>query len=131
MQPVEASEVLEVLAHAQAQIEPGRLRHYRDAAANVHAVLGFERNPSNDGGARSRREQGAERADRSGLASAVRTKEPERLAVCDIEGDPRERGALAEAFGQIVNDERGLGGWTAAAGRTRGLGISSYRHGIG
>ena len=108
MQTVEIGEELQVLGHGQAQIEPRRLGHDRDALADLHSVLRAERDPRDGRRARGRRDQRAESTHRGGLACAVRTQEPEHLTVGDFERHVGEGGPLAEALGQLLDDKGGL-----------------------
>jgi len=108
VQPIEASEVLEVLSHREAEVEPGRLGHDRDALADRHAVLGLSGIPATVAEPMSARSR-CRVCGRCGLACTVRTEKPEDLAVVHLEGHLGESGPLAEALGQLRDDQGGLG----------------------
>ena len=104
---VQVGEAVEVLGHAQPQVETRRLGHDRDPAADLHAVLRREREPGDRRRARGRREQRAERAHGRRLAGAVRAEEAEHLA----RSRPRRRHPekamrVAEALGQALHGDR-------------------------
>ncbi len=103
---VEVGEALEVLGHAQAEVEARRLRHDRDPPADLDSVLRRERDSGDSGRPRRRCDQRAERPDGRRLAGAVRPQEPEHLAVVDLEGDVLERDPITEALAQIVHGQR-------------------------
>jgi hypothetical protein len=56
---VEVGEALEVLEHAQAQIEARQLGHVRDPSADLHTVLGRQRESGDRRRARGRCDQSA------------------------------------------------------------------------
>ena len=103
---VEVGEAREVLGHAQAQVQAGRLGHDRDPAADLHSVLGRERESGDRCRARGRRDESAERPHGRRLPGAVRPEETEDLAVADLEGDVLERDPVAEALAQVVDGQR-------------------------
>ena len=115
---VQLGEALEVLDDAQAEVEPRRLGHDRDAAPDLHAVLGRQRDPGHRGGAGRRRDERAERPDRRRLAGAIGAEEAEDLATPDVERDIVECETGAERLREVADRQRGV--WPFPAGRRRG-----------
>ena len=134
VQAVEAGEVLQVLGHGEAQVQPGRLGHDRDAPADLDPVLRIEGDPRHGRRARGRGEQCAEGADRCRLARAIGAEEPEHLAAEHLEGDLGEGGPPAEALGERVHGEDGftvpLRQWARLAQGCR-AGLRFCRHTVG
>ena len=81
---VEVGEAYEVLGHAQAKVEAGRLGHDRDPPADVHSVLRRQRDSGDRRRTRGRRDEGAEGPHRRRLAGAVGAEETEHLAAGDL-----------------------------------------------
>ena len=78
---VQVGEALEVLEHAQPQVQPRRLGHDRDPPPDLDAVLGRQRDPGDRRRARGRRDERAERPDGRRLArrrSARGSRRPRR-----------------------------------------------------
>jgi hypothetical protein len=100
---VEACETLEVLGHAQAQVQARRLGHDRNAPADLCAVAGGERESGDRCRARGRCNERAERPHHGGLAGAVRPKEPEDLAVAELKRDVLERDPVTEVLAQTMD----------------------------
>ena len=103
---VQVGEACQILGDAQAQVEPGRLGHDRDPAADRDSVLGRERDSGDRCRARGRRDESAERPHGRCLPGTVRPEETEDLAVTDLEGDVLERDPVAEALAQVMDGQR-------------------------
>ena len=116
---VQVGEALEVLEDAQAQVQAGRLGHDRDPAADLHAVLGRERESGDGGRPRGRGEERAERSNRGRLAGAIGAEEAEHLTASHLERDVGERAAVAELLREMLDRYR----WRAALGGRRACGI--------
>jgi len=104
---VQVGETLEVLDHAQAEIEARRLGHDRDPPADLHPVLRPERHARDGRRAGGRSDERSEGPHRRGFSGAVWAQEPEHLAVADLERDVLESDAIAEALRQAVDGQRG------------------------
>jgi hypothetical protein len=102
---VQVGEALQVLEDAQAQVQARRLRHDRDPAAYLHAVLGRERESGDGGRPGGRGEKRAERSNRGRLPGAVRAEKPEHLATSHIERDVLEGDTITESLRQTINGE--------------------------
>ncbi|HEY8867760.1 MAG TPA: hypothetical protein VIM30_00050 [Candidatus Limnocylindrales bacterium] len=100
---VQVGETLEVLDHAQAEIEARRLGHDRDPPADFHAVVGRERDSGDCGRARGRCHEGAECPHRRRLASAIGAEKPEDLTMSYLKGHIVERDAVAESLRQVAD----------------------------
>ena len=85
--PVQPGEALEVLGHAQPQVQPGRLGHHGDPLADLDAVLRVRAARRRRRRTRGRRDQRAERPHGRRLAGAVRPEEAEHLALAHLERD--------------------------------------------
>ncbi len=98
---VQVGEALEILEHAQAEVEARRLGHDRDPAADLDAVLRGEIDPGDRRRARARGDERAERPDGRGLARAVGAEEAEDLAARHVERDVVDGEPIAEALRQV------------------------------
>jgi hypothetical protein len=84
-QLIQVSEALEVLEHAEAEIKPRGLGPDRDPPPDLDAVLGSERQPSDDGRARRRRDERPEASHGRRLPRTVGPEEAEHLAASHVE----------------------------------------------
>ena len=112
---VQVGEAFQVLEHAQPQIQPGRLRHDRDPATDLHAVVRCQCESGDRCRARGRDEQRAERPYGRRLAGTVRSQESEDLAVADLESHVVESHPATETLAQPIGRQGRRGRVAAAA----------------
>ena len=99
----------EVLATRQQGVDRCELPGHADAEPNLLRVP-HDVKAQHLGPAAVRPKDRGEDADRGGLARTVRSEQPEHGAALDLEIYAGERLDAPEAFGQVLDDDRGLAG---------------------
>ena len=108
-QAVDAREKVEVLPHAQIAVERELLRHVAQLPAR-RAAGAVEIDSRDLGRTRGGAQQPAHHPEGGRLARAVGAEQAENLPALDPEGDPVDRGEIAELLGQVIGLDHGSDG---------------------
>ena len=102
---IERREVLQILRDAQTIVETWILGHDADALSDLDAVFGAQRDTGDDCRSGTGYDECAESAHGGCFPRAVRTEEPENLAMGDLKGNVSIRGSIPESFGQVTHNK--------------------------